>query len=156
MGEPKTIYAVTTGAYSDYCIEALYESREDAQQMVEDKRGWGPSYEHVNDVEEFTLYPSGCEIHTVYTAEGFVGAMEVVVHERLSHEPGPQRPKVDVQQHWGPRPDERRYRRIVAVCRDRDRAIKSVKDRLAAAKATQYEPELAREAVELAREAEAG
>lgn len=52
-----TIYAVSTGSYSDYSIEAMFSTEEKAQQYMDRRREHSP-YKHLpdfNDIETYEL-----------------------------------------------------------------------------------------------------
>jgi hypothetical protein len=49
--EPRTVYAVTSGEYSDYCVLAVFDRREDAEHAVRELRLG-------DDWKELILYPA--------------------------------------------------------------------------------------------------
>jgi hypothetical protein len=55
MSERRTIYAVSSGAYSDYVVHGLFLDKADAVAVVERLNTGGDHW----FVEEFPLYPSG-------------------------------------------------------------------------------------------------
>lgn len=55
--KPRTVYAVTSGSYSDHHVLALFERREDAAAAVAAGLG-ATNYDTANDIEEFTLFPA--------------------------------------------------------------------------------------------------
>lgn len=50
----KTVYAISSGDYSDYRVHALFESREDAEAAVQTADRWEAA-----EVQEFDFYPAG-------------------------------------------------------------------------------------------------
>ena len=55
--ETKTIWAVSSGEYSDYTVNLIFEAKDDAERYA---AGMGEGY----DVEEFELVPSGMPFTT--------------------------------------------------------------------------------------------
>lgn len=53
MAEPRTVYAVVSGEYSDYEVYAIYERREDAEREAAD-----PAFNLSGRVEEFEYRPA--------------------------------------------------------------------------------------------------
>lgn len=126
MSEPLTIYGICSGAYSDWQVVALCETREQAEEAVSEM---GADY----DIEEFDYFPEGTGpgVHRVFLARGIEGSMKVNVGSWLQFCPGPIRPNVH-QVPWS-RGSHPVY--VEATCADRAGAVKAVKDRLAALKA---------------------
>lgn len=56
---PRTVYAVSSGTYSDYEVEYLFESRDDAEATVARINHGQPWPNTKARVEEFDLYPPG-------------------------------------------------------------------------------------------------
>lgn len=69
----RTIYAVTSGMYSDYTVHGLFENEADAQAVADNWRG---SRYSDADIENFTLYAPGerPEQFVVWTAWNYVAA----------------------------------------------------------------------------------
>jgi hypothetical protein len=131
----KKIWAISEGAYSDYGVVAVFEREEDAQDAL--SKGMG------DDIEEISFFAASetPAMLTVYIAEGFEGEMGVTVRQESwlegdwnVHDENVRPPKRPKATRFMPVSGEGRYL-VKAVCGDRDAAIKSVKDRLAAAKA---------------------
>jgi len=56
----KTLYVVTSGSYSDYGIDAIFDSKELAQSFIDSfKRG---AYSEFNEIEEWPLNPCDLEL----------------------------------------------------------------------------------------------
>lgn len=59
----KTIYAVSSGSYSDYRINALFSTRENAQAFIDAIQGQGREYpEDFNSIEEYELDPPTADL----------------------------------------------------------------------------------------------
>ena len=50
MSETKKIYMVTSGCYSDYCINAVFSTREKAEEYIDGGNAYSDS-----DIEEYDL-----------------------------------------------------------------------------------------------------
>lgn len=129
MSEPKTVYSVSSGSYSDYRVEKLFESREDAERFAD---GGGGQYTD-GFVEEFQLYPAGTEGYEVWRAMGWTsrGLDEIRIESSRAMQPGPRRPEVRTHPMLGIRGMGDPGYFVSASCADRNAAIKSVKDRIA-------------------------
>lgn len=125
----QTVYGICHGAYSDWTVSLLCETREQAEAAIAEMGG---DY----DIEEFDYFPadSGPGVHRTFRARGIEGSMEVNVESWRQFGPAPLRPEVRQDPWRGRRSAHPIY--VEATCRDRDAAIKAVKDRLAALKAT--------------------
>lgn len=68
----KTVYAIVSGSYSDYSVEFIYESKEDAEAYVEgwtERNGEIPTRRYATPrVEEMTFYPTGTGPQILYSA----------------------------------------------------------------------------------------
>lgn len=116
----RTVFMVTSGCYSDYGVDAIFEQREDAERFVEMELG--------EDVSEIEIYSGMPEVYTVYTARiskhggfhGQAGHLTVTNHRAVN-------PHEHTPSEWD--------HAIQAIGPDRERVIKSVRDRYAAWKA---------------------
>lgn len=142
---PRKLWAASGGSYSDYRVYALFERKEDAEAYCRNGTVWAtPTRAHAEIVampeyvEEFELHDSPPPVHLWWKArfrpvDGEVGAEEFSVQ---GAEP-PARPLV----FWAQEPPFGAMAKAgiretpVAYCGDRDAAIKSVKDRMAALRA---------------------
>lgn len=118
----RTVYAVSSGSYSDYTVDCVFERREDAERYVELKMG-----ERVEEMTYFAEFPA---VHRKYSATvykqggmwGQAGAMRLE-DWMTTDEP------------------EHRYAdsnfAVTAEGPDKERVIKSVRDRYATWKAEQ-------------------
>lgn len=126
----RTVWAVTSGSYSDYSVMAIFETREDADEVA--KR-------HGDDVEEMTFYTAGD--HSYRTTVSWVSTIKVRADgtfkgeprtERLTHsirdDDGLLHEPVEVQR-WTRNPDSDFVIRVESLAEDK--AIKGVKDRAA-------------------------
>ena len=122
-----TVWGASSGSYSDYGVNAVFERKEDAEQYVKDGLA--------DNVEEFDFYPAGFRVPhlTVHRARITDRHTEIELTERS---------RVDIDG-----AAERRYKRpqartidnredgqgwiIYADCTDRQAAIKAVSDRAA-------------------------
>ena len=118
----RTVYAVSSGEYSDYYVGCVFERREDAERYVEVGLG--------DRIEEMTLYSEMPTIYTAYTATitkrggpwGQAGALRTSDYRTVG-EPQHKPSETD----WD----------FSAIGPDRERVLKSVSDRYAAWKAQQ-------------------
>lgn len=126
--EAQTIYGICHGAYSDWTVSLLCETREQAEKAIADM---GADY----DIEEFRYFPkgSGPGVHRIYRARGIEGSMEVGVESWRQFGEAPLRPEVRQDPWRGNQSAHPIY--VEASCRDGNAAVKAVKDRLAALKA---------------------
>lgn len=87
MAAPTTLYAVTSGSYSDYRVEVLFTTRELAEQHLAARKtgrdGW---YDTDVSIEEFVLLDRPPERHTVITRSGRVSPDGDVVNDHTSTE----------------------------------------------------------------------
>lgn len=127
----KTVWGITSGAYSDWTLECICESEEDAKRAVTELRGSDePDLGDGYKVTAFGYYPEGAiKVHTIWEASGKLPSLEVELRELRELEPGTPRPTILSTRHEHERGEVR------AECADRVGAIKAVKDRLAAMKA---------------------
>jgi hypothetical protein len=58
----KMIYAVTSGTYSDYRINALFSSKKKAKEFLSAMNGNSEIYDDFNDVEEYELDPPTADL----------------------------------------------------------------------------------------------
>lgn len=117
MSAKRTIYGVTTGCYSDYTVDSLFEDKAAAEAYV--AAGGG------EDVEEFDYYAGTPPMVKIWTATWHAKWYET------DHE---------VLQPWVSQrvPSERKVMakpEFRAECTDREAAIKSVMDRATAYRA---------------------
>jgi len=56
----KTMYVVTSGSYSDYGIDAIFDTKELAQKFIDSFKG--NSYNEFNGIEEFILNPNELDL----------------------------------------------------------------------------------------------
>lgn len=63
----KTIYAVSTGSYSDYRVECLFELKEDANKFADELNALDDPY-----VEEFIIFEAGSEPEKVIEYRGII------------------------------------------------------------------------------------
>lgn len=128
MNEPRkqTIWAISSGSYSDYGVHLLCETEEQAKQAV---AAMGGDYR----VEGFDYFPigSGPGVYRWFRATGLEGSLDVRVSEWRAFGQAPLRPRVR-KSVWR---DNAPSVLIEATCRDRTAAIKAVKDRLIQRKA---------------------
>lgn len=77
------IYAVTTGSYSDYCVHALFSTREKAERYKAERAKM--EWDDTNEIEEYMvdLY-DGCVNRTIYSITESVGSNINLPHERLN------------------------------------------------------------------------
>lgn len=127
IDDKRTCYAVTSGEYSDYGVDRIFELREDAEAYIA-KMGGG------FDVEEFDYHPAGTGPvpHTQYSARWreWDEAAGIVESSRQTTEP----PKHRGAEHYGVPPyPGRAY--FYASGPDRERVRKSVSDHVARYKA---------------------
>jgi hypothetical protein len=130
MSVKRTVYAASSGSYSDYSVDALFEIKEDAEQYVTD--------EHAEFVEEFSLYEPGYRAKTVriFTWEFW---SDPIRKSDRSHEYGRSHREIDddgevsrkyarpvVSEHDFPN----KTWRIIAQCIDEDLALKALRDRV--------------------------
>jgi hypothetical protein len=116
------VYAVTSGAYSDYSVHCVFVRREDAEQYV--ALGLG------EDIEEMDLHATMPEVFTVYTAQ----IVRQGDHYRQAGE------LQESSYRTTRRPEHKTSEwawAFQAIGPDRERVIKSVRDRYAARKAQQ-------------------
>lgn len=59
----KTIYAVSSGSYSDYRVDALFDDKELAQKYID---AFGGEYTDFNSIEEYVLNPCQKELNKGY------------------------------------------------------------------------------------------
>lgn len=57
----KTLYVVTSGSYSDYGIDAIFDSKELAQSFI-NSFDTGKGWTDFNDIEEWQLNPNEMEL----------------------------------------------------------------------------------------------
>lgn len=131
----KTAWAISSGEYSSYGVLAIFTDESSAHLMAKALNA-GDGHERY-EVETFPLYEDGDDLALIpcfYASADTGGDMEISVSEDGHYFPhfAPARPKLNVRTLQGGK------QRITATCRDRDAAIKAVKDRLAALKATDY------------------
>lgn len=118
----RTVYAVTSGCYSDYTVVGIFDREQDAHEFV--------AAGMAEEVEEMTLYSAMPTIYTAYTATimkrggswGQAGSLRVTDH-RSTEEPK----HTPADSDWS----------VTASGPDRERVVKSVTDRYAAWKAQQ-------------------
>lgn len=55
----KRVYVVTSGSYSDYGIDAIFDSKELAQQFID---AFGGEFTYFNEIEEWSLNPAESEL----------------------------------------------------------------------------------------------
>jgi hypothetical protein len=121
MPSKRTVYAATSGSYSDYAVDALFERREDAERYV--------AAGLAEDIEEIPLYAEMPQLYTVYTATigkrgpgrsvGQLRTTSYVTTDEPEHKTG--------DSDW----------MVTAEGPDRERVVKSVRDRYARWKAQQ-------------------
>lgn len=126
--EPRKVWAVSSGSYSDYTVEFICETEEMAQAFVRaiaDRDRYGEYY-----VEPMELYPesSDPQPRIRFVAQGELGSMDIEVREYTgSYGHYGKRPKMRQQLVMG-----REGETIAAEGGDREACVKAVKDRLAA------------------------
>lgn len=130
--KPRKVWTVTSGAYSDFRVEAIFETEADAKVAV--ANGFG------EDVNEMTLYPAGSRPQKriewrVWATVGDKPENDQEPYDRLGIEwnlidskRAPKRPRVD-QRKTGLGVT------VTAWSSDREAALKAVSDRYAQPKA---------------------
>lgn len=120
-----TVYVVTSGEYSDFRIEAIFETRQDADACV--TRGAG------EDVAEYELYGPGDDTfrlrkvfytHVLITPDGVIGESK----SDMQSWPSTQDKELFVSASVGPWVHQWR---VDAVAATRDAAVKAVRERAA-------------------------
>jgi hypothetical protein len=143
----RTVWAAAGGSYSDYRVYALFES-EDAAEAFVDAAGralWAPPRKDGRAeilacpeyVEEFTLHAQAPEIHEWWKASFSLHKGEVTAASyNIEGSAPPPRPLVfmEKQPPFGELAKAGFPRTPIAWCADKEAAIKSVKDRMAALK----------------------
>lgn len=86
MPKPVIVYSVSNGEYSDYDVEALFESKEDAQAAA-DLMNAGATYSNGHRVEEFRLYAAGTKppVHEEWQAHFEVKAGQPLGDPEWTH-----------------------------------------------------------------------
>lgn len=126
MSEPKTVWAASSGSYSDYGVSSIFERQEDAEAYVAEMnvdKGYGPDYY----VEDFTYYPAGTRptvtlIWAVYAHDSGSVTVESYATDEADAPRRYARPVATEETVGG-----RMYFR--ASCIDKEAAIKAVADR---------------------------
>ena len=119
----RIIWAASSGSYSDYGVDVLFETKKDAQAYVD--------YGFAEHVEEFKLYPAGyrpvvTKLYTAFAAS-WLDEMQTNDHNRVDDDGSITReyrhPKVSVSDLGD------KYWSVNALCLDREGAIKACADR---------------------------
>jgi hypothetical protein len=121
-----TVYAISSGEYSDYSVERIFERKEDAEKYI---AAMGNTGYRALEVEEFEFHPAG-DVPTVYTSYYASIHPEQYDEIRQSSERTTTKPE-----HCASGLDEPGMVWIFASGPDRERVLKSVSDRLAKWKA---------------------
>ena len=127
MSAVSTVYAVSSGSYSDYEVERIFELREDAEAFIEEMGGgsqWRPF-----DIEEFDFHPAGQrpEVYIEYAARCWPDRKKEIEQTSIRTTDKPKHtPMEDITTN-----------RVYFACTgpDRERCLKSVSDRVAQWKA---------------------
>ncbi len=137
MSEKKTIWAVSSGCYSDYGVDFVCATREIAEAFVREhdaaRQLTNPDYvgEDYDGycVEGFDFVDEPIRLYTTYTVRGHTrDGLEISVGSEATETKSPNRPVVEQHEDFW----NKGHTTVEATCSDRDAAIKSVKDRLAA------------------------
>lgn len=123
-----TVYAITTGSYSDYRVERIFETRKDAEAFVTSMGGegkWDPL-----QIEEFDFHPAG-SLPTVYTEYAVRCWPDRDDEIQESSERTTDKPRHTPYEHHD------RHVYFACIGPDRERCLKSVSDRVAKWKAEQ-------------------
>ncbi len=136
-GITRTVWAASSGSYSDYSVDCLFETEEDAQAYIDAG--------HAEHVESFEMHPAGYRPNTTTVYRAFIAShlheMEVSSEGRLDDDGSVtrefRRPVVNVSDQraaWtAPSSPYLRggYWNVSAYCLDREAAIKACADRAA-------------------------
>lgn len=123
------VYAITTGSYSDYRVERIFEARKDAETFVT-SMGGGNQWEPLH-VEEFNFHPVG-DLPIVYTEYAVRCWPDRDEEIQQTSERTTIKPKHTPLEHISGK-----HTYFACLGPDKERCLKSVSDRVAKWKAEQ-------------------